>query len=254
MTDYTYPEAVNRGLMRGATPVTIMGERTSLGAESQYAIWSNGVLHGIPVAGVQMSAVSTSAEDGVAGTGIISLTLVYLDHNLDPHTETKALNGVTPVVFDATDVRFINNCYGADFGSTNLSVGTITVTGGGYTHTIIKPTHTQDFSSFYMVPRGKRLIFIGGTVSSISVNADTQSLIRLVSNYRDGVVRGPADAVAATGPWLYAFASVGVQNSSAPVTFHAVPAFPTGTIVGAVHTSDKACIISANWNGILEGA
>src|SRR5512139_3268256 len=123
-----YATAVARGDVLNAEPFGGYGELTTAGAVNNQIIWPDGVYTIPPAAGVQMSLVSTSASDGVAGTGIRSLDIHYLDNTLTPQIETVVLNGLTPVLTVATNIRFIQCMHMITFGTGKAAAGVITAT------------------------------------------------------------------------------------------------------------------------------
>ena len=123
-----YQTAVARGDVYNAEPFGGYGELVTVGAVTSQIIWPDGVYTLPPAAGLQMSLVSTSASDGVAGTGVRSVEIHYLDDTLTPLIETVVLNGTTPVLTVATNMRFIQCMHMITFGSNKKAVGTITAT------------------------------------------------------------------------------------------------------------------------------
>jgi hypothetical protein len=74
-----------------------------------------------PVAGEQMTVVSTSAQDSSGGTGMASIRIEYIDGNGAAQTEDINLSGLTPVDTVATDIAFINHMFCTLAGSTSTS-------------------------------------------------------------------------------------------------------------------------------------
>jgi len=65
-----------------------------------------------PSAGVQMEAVSTSADDTLLGSGIQKLKIEYFTESpWEYHTEVVEMDGVTPVNTAATDIYRIHKVY-----------------------------------------------------------------------------------------------------------------------------------------------
>lgn len=111
-----------------------------------------------PLAGEQMSIVSTSAADGVAGTGILTLEIHYLDAGGNERDEEITMNGVTPVNTVATNIRFINDIHALTAGTNSAAVGTITIFPVGVPATVytqIQPGQTRHLNTARMVPAGK---------------------------------------------------------------------------------------------------
>ena len=247
--DYIRSQPINisRGHLPGASPIGSFGERTVDGAENKAPIWPNGRLVALPPTGVQMSLQSTNTGDALGGTGIHSVEIHYLDGVLDPQAETVILDGLTPVLTEATDIRWIQCMHLREFGSTLAAVGNVTAEFGADTYGIIAATGTRCSSSFRMVPRGKVLYIDGAAASSVSGTADAKSVLNIVASevfahkYHNPLVFIPLTAV-------------GVQNG--PATFNIPPGrpFTEGTLVGGIHTSDKGVTVTLSWFGRLEPA
>ena len=84
-----------------------------------------------PSSAAQRSFVSSSASDGVGGTGARSLEVVYYDNTLNgPFTEVVTLDGVTPVNTVAVNIRFIESIRVLTAGSGGKNVGIISLKEG----------------------------------------------------------------------------------------------------------------------------
>src|SRR5574340_540012 len=162
-----YATAVARGDVLNAEPFGSYGEITTIGAVTNQIIWPDGAYNIPPAAGVQMSLVSTSAQDGVGGTGIRSLDIHYLDNTLTPQIETVVLNGLTPVLTVATNIRFIQCVHLITYGSGKAAAGVITVTNTEISYARINTGQVRCSSSARMVPAGKNL-FLTGLVGGAS--------------------------------------------------------------------------------------
>jgi len=80
-----------------------------------------------PVIGEQMTVVSTDAEDGVAGTGVITIRIEYIDGNGNAQIEDITMDGTTPVNTDAEDIAFVNHMFTTSRGSNGVAVGDIDI-------------------------------------------------------------------------------------------------------------------------------
>jgi hypothetical protein len=69
-----YLRDVSRGAVVGARNTGGYGEKVTSGADSG-VLWSNGTYSFPPAAGVQLSVVSTSANDTAAGTGVRQIVI-----------------------------------------------------------------------------------------------------------------------------------------------------------------------------------
>ena len=240
-----YLLAVGRGAVPGAEPFSGFGERVTTGAVVNGIIWPNGALYIPPIAGVQPSIASTSANDTAAGTGIRIVEVHYLDVNLDPRAEFVTLNGVTPVVMVATDVRFIQCLHGYTVGSGGYSAGIITASFAGSTLSEIAISDLRCRSSARMVPRGK-YAFISAAVGSFSSGtAAASGHIEIVATELD------AHQFTQQG-LFFPHGEVAVQDSSEAMTFPVPARFREGTIIAMTFSADKGVTVAGTWYGWLE--
>lgn len=248
-----FQTAIGRGEIDWAQPFASYGRygaTGATGATSNHVIWPDGVYNIPPPAGVQMSIVSTSANDdgSPAGIGIRTMDIHYLDDLLVPRTETVILNGITPVLTVATNIRFIQCMHILTVGSLKAAGGVITASNSAIVYAQIDAGSRRCASSARMVPAGKKLFIAGAIGSSISGTAAASSEIKISASYFDGYDLTPQN-------FYMPFGSIGVQDASTPYTFP-IPAgpFPEGVIVLMEVTVDKGAIISGNWYGWLENA
>ncbi len=241
------PINIARGLMPGARAGGSYGERVVTGAEVDVPVWPNGPIVALPQAGVQMTVVSTDAADDAAGTNVRTVEFHYLNGDLDIRTETLVMDGLTPVLTQAEDIRWIQCMHLTSFGDNPAAAGTITMAYAGDTFSQIDPGKVRCSSSFRMVPRGK-VLFLGGAVgSSISATADTRTQMSLVASeldnhtYHDPLI-------------LIPFAGIGLQNGGIGFNFPPGIRFSAGTLVGGLHTTNKAGVVTLSWFGHLENA
>ncbi len=126
-------------------------------------IWS-GTADAIPIpplAGQQMSVISTSAQDGPGGTGILTIDIHYIDANGLEKLETITMNGLVAVNTAALDIRFINDMHAQTAGATKGAVGTITIFPVGVPATVytqIDVGKRRHINTSKMVPAGKVLL------------------------------------------------------------------------------------------------
>jgi len=234
-----YLTSISRGLIPGSSIFTSNGVLTTAGATNQ-AITPSGQCNIPAVAGVQMSFVSTSIQDSAAGTGIRTLLMSYLDAGLNSKSEIIALDGTTPVLSVATDVRFIQTLMVVTAGNTSgVAAGNIISSDAAVNYGQISTGSRLQESAYRMVPVGK--VFIPHLIlaSSISTTADTTSLFKAV--FRSITYFVPSNAM-------------GVQNNSLVIPLSAGRPIPAGTIFGIEHTTNKAGTVTASMIGHLENA
>ena len=100
------------------------------GANSNVAIANLVILSNATVVhpgGVRVKVVSTSASDGVAGTGIRKLKVTYFNSTHAKLTEIITMNGVTAVLSTSTDMWRIHHVEAIETGTAGFAVGTITI-------------------------------------------------------------------------------------------------------------------------------
>jgi hypothetical protein len=243
----SYETAVSRGEVLGAEPFGGYGEMATVGAVTNQIIWPDGTYLVPPASGLQMSLVSTSAQDGVGGTGIRSVELHYLDDALIERFETVVMNGLTPVLTVATNIRFIQCMHMIAFGSTKAAVGLITASNAGQPYSQIIIGAVRCTSSVRMVPAGKTLYITGLSGGSSSGTAAASAVIRLCATYFDGHDY-TANSV------FIPFASATAQDTSVTLSLSIPLPFTAGIAVGMQTTVDKAATIVGSWFGWIEDA
>ena len=98
-----------------------------------------------------VSVVSTSSQDGPAGSGTLVIRVEGLDENYEPQEETITLDGTNAVLGQLTFSRVFRSC--ARTGDTN--VGDINVSIGGDLVAQIAAEYGQTLQCAYTVPAGK---------------------------------------------------------------------------------------------------
>lgn len=237
---------ISRGRVSGSTPFYGYGEKTTAGADSG-VLWPNGAFVFPAAAGVQMSIVSTSANDTAAGTGIQTLDIHYLDANLAEQVETVTMNGTTPVLTVATNIRFIQCMHMATFGSGAAAAGNISATNGGNTHSYVAAGDVRCTSSVRMVPTGKRLIVHDVFAGSSSGTAGASVIIRAATPTFAG-----HDFT--TSSVFIPMASAAYQDNSSGLSFTCPLVFTAGQSFGLIFETDKAATVVGSWFGWLENA
>jgi hypothetical protein len=244
---------IARGRMEGAQAVAVTGTLTTTGSVTEIMVWPGSTVKDpsvAPVGGVQMTLVSTSAQDSAAGTGIRTLRFNYLDANLNPHSEIVALNGTTPVLTVATNVRWVGDLTGLTFGSEKHAVGNITVTNSGTRYKLLDLEARATRSTAFRVPAGKRLIIHSLFAGANSGNAAAKAQISLVASVI-GNLDGTVDRFEDAG-LLFRQGTIELQDNTTALADGALAALPSGAILGFRVTTDKAATVSAGFYGWLE--
>ena len=238
---------VARGKVPGAEPIGSYGYREASAGETNRVVWPDGLFSLPSAAGVQMSIVSTDANDAIAGTHAQKLEMHYLDANLNAETEIIEMDGLTPVLTIATDIRFINCLHIHEIGTTAEAAGDITASNGGIIYGQVAQGEVRCTSSMRMIPAGKVCYVAGVVGGAVSGTAAAKVILKIVGS--------ELDAFQYTDPLIFfPYGGVGVQDTSETFNFPVPLRFTAGTVVGLVLTTDKIAIITASWFGWLENA
>lgn len=120
-------------------------------------IWAEGGRYTFPTTAVQMSLVSTDANDTAAGTGATTVLLRGVDADFNDITEIVTMNGLTPVATTNSFLR-INKMAVATSGTNNSNIGIITASNAGTVYSHMEAGISIAHDGFYSVPKGKMLV------------------------------------------------------------------------------------------------
>lgn len=241
----SYENEVSRGNVRTAYPIAAYGKLIAASSTTMTLIRDqDGSVLNVPQS-VQLSIVSTSANDTAGGSGAQTLVIEYLNGTLDLSVEMITLNGLTPVTTVATDVRWVQAVYVATAGNGGVAAGTIDISNGGTVHARIPTGQRTTHSSFRRVPRGKKLYISTMYAGSSSGTAATSTLVELVSTQVDGLNQQE------TGLY-YPQAGIVLQDMSTTLSQRMALPVGEGHIVGFIATCDKGATITAGFTGWVE--
>lgn len=239
-----YLRDISRGGVEGARPFSGYGERVTSGAESG-VLWPDGVYALPPTSGVQLSISSTSADDTAGGVGVRQLVLIYLDATLTERTAIITLNGTTPVLTPASDIRFVQCMFMLSAGSSGYAVGIISASVGAQVYSQIAAGTRRCASSVRMVPRGKRMVVTTIYAGSSSGSAAAKAIISMATPNFEGV-----DFTASSV--FIPLAAATFQDNSGGISIPCPLAFTEGQVFGLTFSVDKSATIIGSWFGFLE--
>jgi uncharacterized protein YqgC (DUF456 family) len=239
--------SVARGRMSGAYPYGSYGERDASSSEVNRVIWPNGTFTLPDAAGVQMSIVSTSADDDITGTNARTLEMHYIDSNGEEQNEFVNLDGTTPVLTTATDIRFINCLHIHDIGTNAYAAGDILASNSGIIYAQISANNVRCTSSMRMIPTGKVCYVAGAIGGAVSGTAAAKVVLKIVASELD--IHQYIDPLI-----LIPYGGIAVQDSSEAYNFPVPLKFSAGSVVGMLLTTDKAATVTGSWFGWLEDA
>lgn len=228
----------------GAQPLDGFGERVTTGPVVNGIIWPNGAVYVPPSAGVRPSLVSTSTNDAAAGTGMRTIEVHYLSTLLIPKQEIVTLNGTTPVLMAATDVRWIQKMHAQTVGSGGYAAGNITASFGGNTLQYLQLGDLKSRSSLRRVPKGKVLFIHDAVGGAVSGTAAAQVHIELVATEEDEHQFNDLGL-------FFPKTEIALQDTTANMPMHPLK-YNEGAIVGMSFSCDKAVTVTGTWFGWLE--
>lgn len=234
-------------------PLSGYALRTNIGADATgNDIWSGTaiIIPLPPDAGENMSVVSTSAQDGVGGTGALTIDVNYLDNNGIERVIPATMNGITNVPLSVNNIRFVQSIHVTSAGSNLLSVGTITIFKTGSPTTVynqISPGTNMSLNTARMVPANKKLWITKFSASGGAAAGGKSADIRLRATV------DPDDATLT--PRLYhflddilVFNSADSRNIIPPIE---IPAFAIVKCTSYASATQAGADVQATWRGIL---
>ena len=144
--------AVAAGLVPGWRRFRKFGMNTDVDTGTEQ-VWPLGTIKVLPTAAATASVVSSSAADGVGGTGARTVIFQGLDANYDEVQEEVTMDGITPVVTTTSWLR-MNVGFAADVGSGGINAGNITASIGGNAQVFIEANEGQSHQLDWCVPAG----------------------------------------------------------------------------------------------------
>jgi hypothetical protein len=243
-TDEIFVDSLSGGI---AEPLRGFGTRLNIGiGAAGEDIWA-GTATQLPIppdVGEQMTVVSTSANDTLAGTGIQIVQLHYIDANGISLKEDINMAGLGTVNTAATNIRFVQELHAIQVGSGGVAAGNIIIYKFGAAATIYTqiPANTNmSLNTARMVPAGKVLLLQSWTATGGGKDKEADIRLRITSDH--GVVR---PRVFIFHDNIMAFSSgVNVPYVN-PII---IPAF--AILKCTAYTTTVNATVQASWEGVL---
>jgi hypothetical protein len=188
-----YLSDIAEGRVSGHTGWQKMGFNSDI-QSTEEIVSPQGGTYAFPTAKMQMTVISSNDQDdpavvgtGVAGTGVHSLTIYYLDNDYVEQSETVTLNGQTTVDTKATDILRIQNVRVTSAGTGLKAAGNISVKGkvDSVTYGYIAIGNTRQRQFAWTVPAGKTLYITQANVYMIHTAANKVGTMTLRASYDD---------------------------------------------------------------------
>jgi hypothetical protein len=211
----------------------IFGFTNALGSTAAGPVWegttSAGGLYVPPSSAVQMTLVSSSANDAAAGTGAQQVQINGLDSNYNMLSEVLALNGTTAVTSVNSYLR-INQISVTASGSGATNAGTITCKNSTSLYAQINPGIGQTQMAIYTVPNNFILL-----VSSVSAQTNihyTSTVDYTYSEYNKQNLQATINMngyQTSFAPGTYTVTSQSATNAQLNINYQTPSVRPAGT-------------------------
>lgn len=150
-------------------------------------VWDGGGVYSFPTQLQLIQAVSDSANDAPAGTGMRTLIVIGLNEDWIATSDVIQLQGTTPVNGTVMFLRVLR-MFGSSFGSTGENQGTVAVTGTvdtSLTFAQINPTNGQTMQAITTVPdeRDVCLYHWTATLARTGTPSGAMAVVELMFRY-----------------------------------------------------------------------
>ena len=185
---YTY--AISKDIIVGHDPMLKFGTRSLTASNTDSLVWegSSPVYPYLTIA-EQLKISSTSAQDGVGGTGALTLIIQGLDSNWNEISETITMTGLTVVTTVNSYLR-VFRAYSGISGTSLTNVGVITINDNADVVEMLKINigDGQTLMTMWTVPIGKVAYLLQGTLST---NGNKGVRVSLMTKLNDGGILYP---------------------------------------------------------------
>jgi len=154
-------------------------------ATTARALWAGASDYVFPASAGKIRAVSASAADASAGTGVRTIRVFYLTDAFVEKTVDITMNGTTAVITTVADMYRINHVKTMTTGTGLATAGAISITNeaGSATYAYISAGDNESRQIIYTVPAGKILLIDDILVSNVATTSLKYARFLLMSNY-----------------------------------------------------------------------
>jgi hypothetical protein len=197
-------------------------------------------------AGEQMTVISeNNADNGATATGVLTLSISYLDASGNEQTTIVTMNGTTAVDLTPSDVRFVQDMQTLTVGSNGAAEGNIRIykkADDTLVYSMIAEGGNQSLVPHKMVPFGKTLYLKMWTAAEVR---GKRAFIRLRADCNNA-----APPVRQQGVFLFK-STLGLNGNPSPAVplAYAVPALSIVKV--SVFAVAIAGEVSVHWWGVL---
>lgn len=246
---FEFGHAVARGECKETTGFEGFGQVYSPGTGT-LDIWDGptALIPVPPYTGIPMEVVSSSAQDGVGGTGVTQLLVYYMDENGAMGAEVVVMNGLTPVTLSYSNISFIQLAHTWAAGSGKKAAGNIHIRsiGGATVYSVVAAGKNRTLSSARKIPKGLNF-YLALVSASGSSKANDSSQVWLYAESMFGVRMSAPE-----GGIFYPITEGTFGNSSLSARVEFPVKIPELTVVKCQAVFDGAGFANAHWVGWLE--
>lgn len=213
------------GLVAGVKQVLLYGSNAAISTSSE-TLWSPGATYAQLTSAVAFEAISSSANDTSAGTGVRTIEVDLVDGNFTETTVSVTLNGTSAVAITGTYIA-CNGMRALTAGSGAAAAGTIDIrtVSGSVVKSRIATGDGQSSCMFYTVPANRRGLLTMAAASGSGITGEPELAIRVYDS--TGMLMKIAGACRA------GFSATGLTNAQCQINFGAGLYIPEKCLVEA---------------------
>lgn len=243
-----YLQAIAEGDIPSHTPWVKIGFQPASDTAVR-AMWNQPSDYVFPTVAMQMEVVSSSASDGVGGTGARTVKIYYLDGAGVEKTTSVTTNGTGVVATSVSDIYRINSFRVTSTGTGNAAAGTITLRHLADTpiYSAIAVGENRARQFIYTVPTGKKLFVTNISFSAGYNTSGKRVTFNTKANYNnlDGAV---------TTNFFQTYSEIVLIDNAVNIDLKMPTVFPAGIDLKITVEGETNAICTCGARGWLEAA